>query len=503
MKAINAPACLLAALLTSATYASSAQQTVIFSNIAGEPSSQIPGGVGTWDADFSFFTLNISTSGEHWLFNHQASGGFPEVLVAGSGTTGSVVLQEGLNQLNGRIVEGIDSSGRINNSGAWVVAGDFSGATSDDDFVVSGDLSGVNMLLAQEGSAIPDSIFGAGNTYDTLQTTAIDQSGLIYHEADSLDGPAFGSDDNEAIIRSDGVVLLRTATDIPTNQGGGTARTYQGFDLDDFHVSDDGSSWLVRGDFDGSSADDDALFVDGMTVIQEGFTLSDIGILNAESLTAVVDNLTGGIDQQFMAGNGDWYAFGQVADGNDTDWAIRNGAVIARSGDEIFPGAGESWDDPASGIQDFSLLVGNSLGDYVLGGLTSQGDVVVVLNGAEVVLRSGDAVDLDGDGTSDDAFIGSFEFQETRLGDNLMLFALVNLDNASGADIGSAFITVDLAACPADLAEPLGTLNFFDIAEYIALFNAGDPVADFAAPFGAINFFDIAEYINQFNAGCP
>ncbi|MEM9374342.1 MAG: GC-type dockerin domain-anchored protein, partial [Planctomycetota bacterium] len=58
--------------------------------------------------------------------------------------------------------------------------------------------------------------------------------------------------------------------------------------------------------------------------------------------------------------------------------------------------------------------------------------------------------------------------------------------------------------CPADLAAPFGgVLNFFDIVEYINLFNAGDPAADFAAPFGTINFFDIVEYINQFNAGCP
>ncbi len=60
------------------------------------------------------------------------------------------------------------------------------------------------------------------------------------------------------------------------------------------------------------------------------------------------------------------------------------------------------------------------------------------------------------------------------------------------------------AACsPADLAEPFGQLNFFDISAFIGLYNAGDPAADVAAPFGALNFFDISEYIAQFNAGCP
>lgn len=61
--------------------------------------------------------------------------------------------------------------------------------------------------------------------------------------------------------------------------------------------------------------------------------------------------------------------------------------------------------------------------------------------------------------------------------------------------------TVD--TCPADLAAPFGTLNFFDIAAYIDLFNANDPAADIAAPFGSLNFFDISEYIGLYNAGCP
>lgn len=46
------------------------------------------------------------------------------------------------------------------------------------------------------------------------------------------------------------------------------------------------------------------------------------------------------------------------------------------------------------------------------------------------------------------------------------------------------------------------TLNFFDISNYIMLFNAGDPRADLAAPFGSLNFFDIVTYISIYNSGC-
>lgn len=55
----------------------------------------------------------------------------------------------------------------------------------------------------------------------------------------------------------------------------------------------------------------------------------------------------------------------------------------------------------------------------------------------------------------------------------------------------------------ADLAPPFGELNFFDLAAYLALFNAGDPGADLAEPIGVLNFFDVAAYLGRFNAGCP
>ncbi|MCC5824293.1 MAG: hypothetical protein LAT64_11515 [Phycisphaerales bacterium] len=55
----------------------------------------------------------------------------------------------------------------------------------------------------------------------------------------------------------------------------------------------------------------------------------------------------------------------------------------------------------------------------------------------------------------------------------------------------------------ADIAEPFGVLNFFDVAAYLTLFNAGDPAADLAAPFGELNFFDLATYLAIFNQGCP
>ena len=433
----------VAALVIGAGAAAHGQARVIYSNIAGDPTSDIPGG-GTWDTDFSVFTLNISSSGEFWLLNFQHDNTDPEVLVAGSGLTGQTVLREGVDGFDGRLIQGIDSSGRINNSGRWVVGGDFDGSSTDDDVIVGGGLTGLDTLYAQEGAAIDEAYgFGSGNTWDTLDSTAIDSSGRVYWTSDAVDGPAFNSANNEIIVTSDFSVVAQKGVDIPGNQAV-PGRPYDDFDLDDLHVSDDGTQWLARGDIGSPTSDDDALFVNGNIVIRENFTLSDLGITGATALTQVVDGLTGGIDQQFMAGNGDWYAFGQLAD-DATNWAVRNGELIAASGDAIVVGSSETWDDPNNNVQDFSFFVGNALGDYILGGLTSEGDVVMVFNGEQVLLRSGDAVDLNGDGVFDDGvFFDSFESNETRLGDNLAVFSLVNLVDASGAEAGSAFITLQV-----------------------------------------------------------
>ena len=81
-------------------------------------------------------------------------------------------------------------------------------------------------------------------------------------------------------------------------------------------------------------------------------------------------------------------------------------------------------------------------------------------------------------------------------------------DAATAAANGLPVLTLPLSItaaefCPADLAEPYGVLNFFDLSAYLDLYNAGDPLADWAEPFGELNFFDLAAYLDAFNAGCP
>lgn len=65
------------------------------------------------------------------------------------------------------------------------------------------------------------------------------------------------------------------------------------------------------------------------------------------------------------------------------------------------------------------------------------------------------------------------------------------------------FTGIDVPCSTADLAAAYGSLDFFDIAEFLGLFAAADPRADFAPPMGQFDFFDIAEFFAVFGAGCP
>lgn len=57
--------------------------------------------------------------------------------------------------------------------------------------------------------------------------------------------------------------------------------------------------------------------------------------------------------------------------------------------------------------------------------------------------------------------------------------------------------------CPADLAAPRSTLDFFDVSAFLGAYNAHAGAADMARPFGQFDFFDVSAFLGAYNAGCP
>lgn len=76
--------------------------------------------------------------------------------------------------------------------------------------------------------------------------------------------------------------------------------------------------------------------------------------------------------------------------------------------------------------------------------------------------------------------------------------------NPSTGTRGAVYsFTIPSPCGPSDLVAPFGVLSFFDIAEYLRLFNESDPAADIAEPFGQLNVFDLMAFVDAYTTGCP
>jgi len=193
-----------------------------------------------------------------------------------------------------------------------------------------------------------------------------------------------------------------------------------------------------------------------------------------------------------------------------------NTAIVGASGDSygLLTQAGSAYIfDATTGQELFKLTASDAAGEEGLGNsIDISGDIAIL--GAS---HDGDGGWISGsvyvfDVTSGQE-VGKLTAADTSEGDlfgNAVAIsgstAVVGAfgDAHKGADgqyTGSAYV-FNLNPCLPDWNTD-DSLNFFDISEYIADYNAQSPAADLAAPFGSFNFFDIAEYISLFNAGCP
>ncbi|MBK8913055.1 MAG: hypothetical protein IPM64_00395 [Phycisphaerales bacterium] len=204
---------------------------------------------------------------------------------------------------------------------------------------------------------------------------------------------------------------------------------WDSFDSDGFFTTPDGAHWYAEGDDEGATATDKILVVDGAVVLREGSPIPG----GATTMTDVFN--------VEMISDGTWFARGD--DPADNDFAVRSGTTLARTGDEICPGAGENWSAVIAGF------TGNVKGDFVIAGQSTHADTsadyVIVLNNDRVVVREGDPVDLDGNGAFDDnVFIGrgnaalaAFNPDDMYLTNQRVLYFIASLRDGAGNDLGS------------------------------------------------------------------
>ncbi|HTF90536.1 MAG TPA: hypothetical protein VK843_19115, partial [Planctomycetota bacterium] len=255
-----------------------------------------------------------------------------------------------------------------------------------------------------------------------------------------LDDGTIGSQDSTIVnihstrrpaIFYDNAAFHQTGITTVTPLGGGPPVLWTTITANAFYSSFDGAHWVAAGRIVGSTSTDDVLVIDGAVVLQEGAAVAGSPLL----LGAILDNN--------ITGQGTWYARGRDNSSTSStapDWFVRQGTLIARTGDPLSPS--ENYGDS------FSAVAANDSGDWALIANTNAAAAsndVLVFNGT-VLLREGDPVDVDGNGFFDDgAFIGrgnntlaAFGADKLRMSDSGVIYVVANLNDGAGNDLNSS-----------------------------------------------------------------
>jgi hypothetical protein len=522
---------------------------VIYCKKSGTPKAAVPGAVDLsgnpeaveWKA---MEDLAVSPDGSRWIVRARttAASDHQTGIVNGQAATGSMlvanapggpyVIQAGRPAPFGASADWIDfiptGFGRFDDTNHLVFGirarTTQSGATSSPDANRVITLSGSAATLAfKQGDLYTGMVdIPAGNSGDETVGNSVGS----YH---LLNDGRVGSHDttigNISSLRRPAVTYSRAMfqeidVSTVTSYDGTGSVLWEAMDGNGFYTTPSGAHWWLTGRHTNSLSGPRVLVYDGRVRVEQG------QLVPGSSMVA------GDVFQVFMAGNGDYMARGRDNSGTTSaapDWAIRNGALIAKSGDPITPGSGEHWGDT------FLAVVANRVGDYVIIGNTdaagTSANEVAVLNGTQVVMREGDPVDLDGNGVFDDnAFIGrgdptlpAFGTSVTGgtiswwLTDDRTLFGLLNLRDGQGNDInttspgfgtGQAFIRKTLGAacyanCDNSTSQPM--LNVADFTCFLQKFSLGDPYAncDASTANPTLNVADFTCFLQKFALGCP
>lgn len=412
--------------------------TVIYTNIPGDPSADVPGmpgvhfgpGTGTAHFDRVFGSPNgnwaltadtdlPTTEDEVLLVNN--------VVRAREGLTTTWSMSEHYGLLEQKL--------GINDTGEFVFANNTDGPTTADEYILAGNVMTTAItIVAQESMStslptLPGTTWGS-----TLETAVIATDGTVGFSADFVDG--LPTTEDELMVLGT-AVLAQEGVTVPPGQIG--TEFWENFNLDDYFVSADGSSWVVQGDLTGDTATDAVVAVDGTVVVQEGVILPGSGFSEPVDANGIV-----GVS---MSPSGSWFVRGNN-DVTEQDWVYNNGSVLAYAGGPIYPGATENFTD-AEFSDTFFLHVGNGPGDFVIGGVSdgpTNANGVLVLNNTLVIARESDPIDLDGNGTfDDDVYFNTFGNDDAYLSDAGIFYLVATMKNITGTVLGQGFFSIDVS----------------------------------------------------------
>jgi hypothetical protein len=524
----------LAALAFAAPCVHAAGIQVIYTKINLHPSSQIPGPIdldgnpapSEWKGLENFV---LSPGGTNWMLKGRTNLGsdLEHIVVLGSGMTASRFVQEGEHAPGGGPDERFENFGNNSTNAAPIGRFDENGnfafstrvraaATGSADapngqrvvtwngssFSVhhkqNDPYTGVWDLVSQPGGNEPGNEFVS----NTINAVHLLNNGTIGSCDTQIGNVAFtmrpGLFYNQALYHQAGGI------DTVTSFGGSGDSTFAfstGLTADRFITTPDGAHAMFVGTIAGSPSRS-VLVLDNQIIIQNGQPPAP-GVANVGTVT--------NFD---LLSNGDWYAWGGYA-AQGGFWAVKNGVLIARTGDPITAESSEHWGST------IYMATGNRTGDYVVAGSTdapSATNEVIALNNSAVLAREGDMIDLDNNGQDDDnAFIGRGSnslsaYQNAMFGvsDDGSCYFFANIHDAAGADLGSpsffgnpnAFLRITFrgTVCEADFNGD-AVLDFFDYLDFASAFDAEDISADFNGD-QIVDFFDYLDFVAAFDAGC-
>lgn len=448
----------------------SAQIEVIYTEISGDPSAQVPGAMDLTGnpvpTEFlSMLDVNCSPDGTQWILRGSTTQSADEanVLLLGVEDIGLVFAQEGqpvAGGVAGEVYDFFDGVAGFNDLGHYAFgARARGGLASEKEKVIKFD--GTNYsIVAQESDLVtglqdlPPAPAGDETLGNSLNSVHILNDGRVGFVGATISNVNFAY--RPALFYDLAALAQSTATPIG-------ATVWDGFDSNEFFTTPDGATWIAHGD---TPTLDDLLAVNGTIAIAQGDALP--GGVSVD-----------GIFHTLLLGDGSWIARGD--DENNDDWVIDNGVVLAQTGDPIMAGATELW-GPV-----ILYAIRTSSGDVIVGGSTDSADpdtdTVVVYSGAEI-LREGDSVDLDGNGAfDDDVFLRSFNADDAFVGADGYFYFLATLRNGVGDNLGDAFLRRAVVAIDDNIVRrgdcnDDGTINIADAVGLLAfLFPQGAPGA--------------------------